>query len=40
MINRYGKEVSWEPKMYNPIIHGAVTAIRFFHDEKRIRDFG
>lgn len=34
MINRYGKEVSWNPKTYNPIIHGAVTAIRLFHDEK------
>ena len=33
MINRYGEEVSWEPKMYNPLIHGAVTAIRLFHDE-------
>ena len=33
MINRYGKEVSWELKMYNPIIHGTVTAIRLFHDE-------
>lgn len=33
MKNRYGKEVSWELVMYNPIIHGAVTAIRLFYDK-------
>lgn len=34
----YGTEITWNPKDYNPILHGAVEAIRIFYSENTLKD--
>ena len=35
---RYGLEITWDPNQYDPIIHGAVEAIRIFYSENATMD--